>query len=41
MTPTEANRLLDLARAGGYVVPSDILLALWVTGDLTTTPGQQ
>lgn len=34
MTRTQANRLLDLVRAGGDVPQSKVLWALWVTGDL-------
>ncbi len=34
LTRTEANRLLDFARAGGDVPESEILFALWITGDL-------
>jgi hypothetical protein len=34
MTRAEANRLLDLVRAGGDVSDTDVLFALWVTGDL-------
>lgn len=34
MTRPEANHLLDLVRAGGRVPESEILFALWVTGDL-------
>lgn len=34
MTRDEANRLLDLVRAGGQVPQSEILFALWLTGDL-------
>lgn len=34
MTRAEANRLLDLVRAGGSVPESQILFALWLTGDL-------
>lgn len=34
MTRAAANRLLDLVRAGGDVPESQILFALWVTGDL-------
>ena len=30
----EANALLDFVRAGGNVPESEILWALWVTGDL-------
>ena len=30
----EANALLDLVRAGGNVPDSEILCALWITGDL-------
>ena len=30
----EANALLDYARAGGDVPESEILWALWITGDL-------
>ena len=35
MTRAQANRLLDLVRAGGTVPESEILFALWITGDLT------
>ena len=34
MTRAQANRLLDLVRAGGDVPESEILWALWLTGDL-------
>lgn len=34
MTRAEANHLLDLVRAGGTVAESEILFALWITGDL-------
>ncbi len=34
LTRAEANRLLDFVRAGGAVPESQILFALWVTGDL-------
>lgn len=34
MTREQANRLLDLVRAGGEVPEPEILFALWVTGDL-------
>ena len=34
MTRAEANRHLDLVRAGGEVPESEILFALWITGDL-------
>lgn len=34
MTRAEANRLLDLVRAGGTVTESEILFALWICGDL-------
>ena len=34
MTRAEANHLLDYVRAGGDVPESEILLALWITGDL-------
>lgn len=34
ITRTEANQLLDYVRAGGNVPESEILFALWVTGDL-------
>jgi len=34
MTRAEANRLLDYVRAGGEAPESEILFALWVTGDL-------
>lgn len=30
----EANALLDFVRAGGDVPESEILWALWITGDL-------
>lgn len=33
MTRAQANHLLDLVRAGG-VPESQILFALWITGDL-------
>lgn len=34
MTRAQANHLLDLVRAGGDVPESEVLFALWVTGDL-------
>lgn len=34
MTRPQANHLLDLVRAGGDVPESQILFAIWVTGDL-------
>ena len=34
MTRAEANRLLDFARAGGDVSDTEVLFALWITGDL-------
>lgn len=34
MTRAEANRLLDWVRAGGEASESEILFALWLTGDL-------
>jgi len=34
MTRAEANHLLDLVRAGGAVPDSQIVYALWITGDL-------
>jgi len=34
MTRAQANHLLDLVRAGGTVPESQILFALWLTGDL-------
>lgn len=34
MNRAEANRLLDLVRAGHPVPESEILFALWITGDL-------
>ena len=34
MTRAEANALLDYVRAGGDVPESEILWALWITGDL-------
>ena len=33
-TRAEANALLDFVRAGGNVPDSEILWALWITGDL-------
>lgn len=38
MTRSQANHLLDLVRAGGYVPESQILFALWMTGDLFSEP---
>ena len=34
MTRAQANYLLDMVRAGGDVPESEVLFALWVTGDL-------
>lgn len=34
MTHQEANQLLDYVRAGGDAPESEILWALWITGDL-------
>ena len=34
MSRAQANHLLDLVRAGGDVPESEILFALWITGDL-------
>jgi len=34
MTRAQANKLLDYVRAGGTAPESQILFALWVTGDL-------
>lgn len=34
MTRAAANHLLDFVRAGGSVPESQILFALWLTGDL-------
>ena len=34
MTRVAANHLLDFVRAGGSVPESQILFALWLTGDL-------
>lgn len=34
MTRAQANNLLDYVRAGGDVPESEILWALWITGDL-------
>lgn len=34
MTSQEANQLLDYVRAGGDAPDSEILWALWITGDL-------
>jgi hypothetical protein len=35
MTRAQANDLLDYVRAGGAAPESEILFALWITGDLT------
>ena len=34
MTRKQANALLDFVRAGGDAAESEILFALWITGDL-------
>jgi len=34
MTRVQANNLLDYVRAGGDAPESEILWALWITGDL-------
>lgn len=34
MTRAQANNLLDYVRAGGAAPESEILWALWLTGDL-------
>ena len=34
MTRAEANSLLDYHKAGGIVPDSEVLFALWITGDL-------
>ena len=34
MSRAQANHLLDYVRAGGDVPESEILWALWITGDL-------
>ena len=34
MSRAQANHLLDYVRAGGNVPDSEILWALWITGDL-------
>lgn len=34
MTRAQANKLLDYVRAGGDAPESEILWALWITGDL-------
>lgn len=34
MSRAEANHLLDYVRAGGTAPESEILWALWLTGDL-------
>lgn len=39
MTRHEANHLLDFVRAGGSVPDSEILWALWITGDLFSERG--
>lgn len=38
MTRKQANKLLDFVRAGGEVPESEVLFALWVTGDLFDVP---
>jgi hypothetical protein len=42
MTRASAHKLLDLARSGYPVPESEVLFALWMTGDLfsTTTTNQ-
>lgn len=40
MSRAKANRLLDLVRAGHPVPDSEVLFALWVTGDLFSTDYQ-
>ena len=39
MTREQANRLLDFVRAGGVVPLSEVLFALWLTGDLFDEKG--
>lgn len=39
LTRAEANRLLDYVRAGGEAPESEILFALWLTGDLLAGGG--
>lgn len=34
MNKEEANKLLDYVKAGGHATESEILFALWLTGDL-------
>lgn len=41
MTRAEANHLLDYVRAGGEASESEILFALWLTGDLFATRGAE
>lgn len=38
MTRAQANQLLDFVRAGGDVPESEILFALWITGEFEMTP---
>jgi hypothetical protein len=38
MTRAKANHLLDLVRAGHPVPDSEILFALWVTGEFAASP---
>lgn len=38
-TRDEANAFLDYVRAGGEVPDSEILWALWITGDLFSERG--
>lgn len=41
MTRAAANRLLDFVRAGGLASDADVLLALWVTGELFGSQAQR
>lgn len=40
MNRAEANRLLDLVRTGHPVPESEVLFALWATGDLFSNASQ-
>ena len=40
-TRDEANAFLDYVRAGGEAPDSEILWALWVTGEFAASPHQE
>lgn len=41
MNRLQANHLLDFVRAGGSVPESQILFALWMTGEFAVSPHQE